>query len=493
MEKSLKARTIHALSWSLIQQVAVRGLQFGVGILLARLLNPGEFGLIAMLTVFLAIAQVLLDGGFAAALIQRKEVTELHRCSIFYLNIVAALILATVLWLCAPAIATFYHQSLLQRILRILILIPVINGFVVVQNTLLIKQLDFKKQTIILTSATVVSASVALVLAWHGYGVWSLVVQQLVQNTVNAALLWFLSDWRPSWLFSLHALREMFAFGWGMLCAAVLNTANDNLFPLLIGKCFSAVDLGFFNRAQNLQSNASQGLAAIANPVTLSVFSGLQDDLVRFRSGLRKAMTTMAFLQFPMMVGLAVVAKPLILVLLTSKWSPSIVYLQLLCFVGIFYPIHVLNLTVLFALGRSDLFLRLDVYKVSIMLLTAAMTIHWGIMALILGQIACSIIAYCLNSYYTKKLINYSIWNQLQDLYPYLAASALMGVSVMVIGSLLPFGNLGQLCVRVVSGATIYYLICRGLRLPALTELKSMAVRKRITPSAAPRVQVGDV
>jgi O-antigen/teichoic acid export membrane protein len=192
-------------------------------------------------------------------------------------------------------------------------------------------------------------------------------------------------------------------------------------------------------------------------------------------------------------VGLAVVAKPLILVLLTAKWSPSIAYLQLLCFVGLLYPVHLLNLNVLFATGRSDLFLRLDIYKVLLSLSSAAMTIHWGILALIWGQIACSVIAYFLNSYYTKRLINYSIWDQLQDLSPYLAASALMGVAVMAIGFFLPFGNLGQLCVRTVSGAAIYFLICRGLRVSALAELKSLAVRKRAAAAVVPEVQTESV
>jgi len=462
----------------MIQQLAVRGLQFGLGVVLARLLDPREFGLVAMLSVFLAVAQVLLDGGFAAALIQRKELTELHRCSIFYLNIAAALVLGVLLWLCAPGIATFYHQPLLKPMLRVLVLVPVINGFAVVQNTLLIKRLDFKKQTIILASASAVSGVVAFVLALRGYGVWSLVAQQIVQSVVNTVLLWLLGGWRPQLLFSLGALREMFAFGWGMLCAALLNMANDNLFPVLIGKFFTATDLGFFNRAQSVQSNASQNLGAIANRVTLSVFAGLQDDLPRFRSGLRKAMTGVAFLQFPMMVGLAVAAKPLVMLVFTEEWAPSIPYLQLLCFVGLLYPIHVLNLNVLFALGRSDLFLRLDVVKVVIFFLNALLTFRWGIKAMIWGQMITSVLAYFLNSYYTERLIHYSVWEQARDLCPYLAASALMGLIVMLAGSFLPPGDLGQLAFRTAFGVVVYLVLCRSMRLPALGELAGVAFRR---------------
>jgi O-antigen/teichoic acid export membrane protein len=253
-----------------------------------------------------------------------------------------------------------------------------------------------------------------------------------------------------------------------------LASVYDNLYPLLIGRFFSAGSLGYFNRAQSLQTIASQSLGSIANRVTFPLFSTLQDDLVRFRAGLRKAMTTIRFLQFPMMIGLAVVARPLILLVFTDKWAPCIPYLQLLSFAGLLYPLHVLNLNVLIALGRSDLFFRLEAFKVSLFLSAGLLTFHWGVLAMIWGQLGCDLLAYFLNSYYTKRLIGYSAWDQLRDLYPSLAASAVMGLLVTLAGSFLPPGNVVQLTFRIAFGALVYFLICRGMRSPALGELVSI-------------------
>jgi teichuronic acid exporter len=317
--------------------------------------------------------------------------------------------------------------------------------------------------------------------------VWSLVWYQLAQSVARTGLLWWFSDWRPKWLFSLNTLREMFGFGWGMLCSTILVSVYDSLYPLLIGKFFSAASLGYFNRAQSLQTIASQSLGAIANRVTFPVFSALQNDLVRFRSGIRKAMTTITFVQFPMMVGLAVVARPLILLVFTDKWAPCIPYLQLLAFAGLLYPLHVLNLNVLVALGRSDLFFRLEAFKVAIFLSVGLLTFHWGVLAMIWGQLGCDLVAYFLNSYYTKRLIGYSVWDQLRDLYPSLAAAALMGLLVTLAGSFLPPGNVFQLIFRIAFGALVYFLICRSMGSPAMGELLGI-IRGGVFTAAGARV-----
>lgn len=456
----------------------MRGLQFGISILLARLLVPEQFGLVAMLSVFTGFAQTLVDGGFGSALIQAKQPTEVQRCSIFYFNILISFLLAVALCIAAPWIAGFYHQPKLINILRALSFLPLINGLGLVQNVLLVRQLDVKKQTLILVAGTTVSGTVAVLMAFSGFGVWSLVAQQLTQSLVRAVLLWCSSNWRPVAGFSFQALGEMFRFGWGMLCSSILASAYDNLYPLLIGKFFSAASLGYFNRAQSLQTVASQSLGAIANRVTFPVFSAMQDDLVRFRSGLKKAMTTITFIQFPMMIGLAVVAKPLVLLVLTDKWENSIPYLQILAIAGMMYPLHVLNLNVLTSLGRSDLFFRLEVFKVAIFLATGLLTFRFGVLALLWGQLFCDVAGYFVNSYYTKRLIDYSVWKQLQDVCPCLVAAIVMGLLDSIVSSYLPSGNLFQLCFRVSFGALLYFLICFSMRLPAMGELASVVWRR---------------
>lgn len=477
MEESLKKRTIRALSWSFIQEAGLRGLQLGISIVLARILAPKEFGLVAMLSVFIALAQALVDGGLASALVQAKQPTEAHKCSVFYFNIGASILLAGMLWVAAPWIASFYRQPLLAPMLRVLGLVPVLNGLGLVQNALLIRNLELKKQTGILAASTGLSGVVAAALAWRGFGVWSLVFLYVTQSVARAGLLWLWNGWRPKRLFSLRALGEMLRFGWGMLCSSIVGSVYDNLYPLLIGRFFSAASVGYFNRAQSLQWIASQSLAVVASRVTFPVFSAMQDQSARLRAGLRKALTTISLLHFPMMIGLAVAAKPLILLVFTDKWAPCIPYLQLLALAGLPYPSHVLNLSLLMALGRSDLFFRLEVLKAAAFLGTGLVTFRWGIMAMIWGQLVCSVLAYFLNTYFTKKLIGYSVWEQLRDLYPCLAASVVMGLVVSLVGSLLPAGNVLQLSFRVVFGALVYWLLCRSFRSAALSEVAGLVFR----------------
>jgi teichuronic acid exporter len=478
MSASLKARTANALLWSFVQEVIGRGLQLGVGILLARMLSPIDFGLVAMLSIFIAVAQALVQGGLGSALIQRSELTEAHKSSAFYLNVVVGVFFAATLWLAASGIASFYHKPLLRDMIRVLALLPLLNGFCVVQDALLIRHLEFKKQTLMLVASTGAYGLTGVVLAWRGFGVWSLVYPLVSEAFIRTALLWWFSRWRPRWQFSRKAVGEMIAFGWGMLASALMSTVFDNLYSVIMGKCFSSAELGYFNRAQTLQANASQLLGTIANRVVFPVFSSLQEDPARFRSGLRNAMTTIAFVQFPMLVGLAVVAKPLVLIVFTEKWSFSIPYLQLLAIAGLFYPVHMLNLNVLASLGRSDLFFRLNVLKLLIYVLNALVTFRWGMTAMIWGLIAYNLPAYYLNSYYTGKLIGYTVGNQLKDLCPYLAASVLMGLVVTVFASFLPPINFLQLGFKIGFGVLVYVLICCAFRVSALGELVNLVWRR---------------
>jgi O-antigen/teichoic acid export membrane protein len=468
MPASLNSRTIGALSWSMTQEVTQRGLQFIIGIFLARLLGPEQFGLLAMLTVFIAVSDALLDSGFSSALIQRKEPTEADESSVFYFNIVIGFLLAGGLCLAAPLIAAFYHQPQLISLMRVLALVLVINSISVVQSALMVRRLDFKRQALISVASTAISGMVGLVMAWRGFGVWSLVGQQLAKGTIRSGLLWLLSPWRPKWLFRLSSLKALFGFGSGMVASIVLNNLFENLYLLVIGKLFSPVTLGFYTRAATLQTTVSQSLAAVANRVTFPVFSRLQDDPARLKRGLHRAMTTIALVQFPMLIGLAAVAKPLVLFLLTEKWAASIPYLQLLCFAGLLYPMHLLNLNVLIATGHTDLLLRLEIIKRLLVVVNISITFRWGVLAMVWGQVINNIIAYYLNSYFTRRLIGYSLAEQLRDLYPYLAASTVMGI--MVVWANLPL-------------SVVYWLLCRGLRLPALAELSGIIRSRKFVPA----------
>jgi O-antigen/teichoic acid export membrane protein len=471
MADSLKSKTIHALSWSFLESIGVQGVRFVIGIVLARLLFPEQFGLIGMLTIFMALAQTFLDSGFGAALIQKRDATQIDTCSIFYFNIAVGLVVAGFLCLVAPWIAAFYNQPILTPLTRALSLTIVINSFGLIQNTILTKQINFKTQTKVSLVAGVLSGIIGVILATTGFGVWSLAVQQISSAFFRTGFLWLLNTWRPALIFSLKSLREMFGFGSRLLAAVILNQIFENIYLLVIGKLFSATDLGFFTRAKTVQELPSQTLSGMVGRVTFPVFSTVQDDPARLKRGVKKVLTTLALVNFPMMLGLAVIARPLVWVLLTEKWALCVPYLQLLCLAEMLFPVHLINIHILQAVGRTDLILRLEILKKALIVINIALTWRWGISAMICGIIGTSIISYYLNSYYSGILIDYPIQAQLRDLFPYLIIALSMGVAVYLVGSL-PFPNdWSKLLVQIPSGIVIYVCLCRLFRLTAFVEI----------------------
>ena len=457
MTRSLKSKTLHGLFWSFFERVGQQGIQFIISIILARVLMPEQFGLIALLAIFMAIAQSFINSGFGLALIQKKDATHIDECSIFYFNIFVGFIAAGLMCLAAPWIADFYNQPLLTPLTRALYLNLIITAFGLVQITLLTKHIDFKTQLKVSVIATILSGTIGVTMALNGFGVWSLVAQSLSSNLFRTILLWFFNTWRPSLVFSPGALREMFGFGSRLLASGLLDTVFQNIYLVVIGKLFSLVSLGF------------------------PVFSTVQDDSNRMKRGMRKALTTMAFVNFPLMIGLALVAKPLVLVLLTEKWAPCIPYLQLLCMVGLLYPLHVINLNILVAKDHSDLFFRLEVLKKILVVISIAVTYRWGIIAMIYGQIIVSIFAYYLNSYYTGKLINYPFKEQVFDFAPYLAMSAVMGIGVYSVQLLPLSSNVTLLFFQVLTGVSIYTAMSYIFKMSAFVETLEI-MRDKLKP-----------
>jgi O-antigen/teichoic acid export membrane protein len=438
---------------------------------LARLLFPEQFGLIGMLTIFMAVAQSFLDSGFGAALIQKREVTLADTCSIFYLNIMVGLVAAGILCLVAPWIAAFYNQSILTPLTRALSLTIVINSFGLIQGAILAKEINFKTQTKVSLIASILSGIIGVTLAVTGFGVWSLAVQQISSTFFYTLFLWLLNSWRPALIFSLKSLGEMFSFGSRMLASGLLNQIFTNIYLLVIGRLFSANDLGYFTRAKTFQELPSHTLSEMVGRVIFPVFSTIQDDPPRLKKGFKKGLTFMVLVNFPIMIGLAVIARPLVVVLLTEKWVQSIPYLQLLCFLGLQFPVHLINLNLLQALGRSDLFLRLEIIKKVLVVINIFVTWRWGISAMIYGMIAMSIVCYFLNSYYTGVLIGYPMQEQLRDLFPYLIVAVLMGMAVYAVG-LLGFSNhWSRLLLQIAAGIVIYVCQCRLFRLRAFMEI----------------------
>lgn len=471
MANYLRSKTIRALSWSFFGNIWCYGVRFVIGIVLARLLFPEQYGLIGMLTIFIAVAQSFIDSGFSSALIQKREVTPADLCSVFYFNIVIGVVAAGLLCLLAPWVATFYKQPILKPLMRVLSLTIVIGSFGNIHYILLTKQINFKIQIRVGIFASVLSGITGVAFAAAGFGVWSLAFQQISSAFFQTVFLWLWNAWRPASIFSLKSLRDMFGFGSRLLASALLIQIFGNIYSLVIGKFFSATDVGFYTRAKNLEELPSRFFSWNVGLVTFPVFSIAQDDLAQLKRGLKKVLTFAVLVNFPLVIGLAIIARPLVLVLLTEKWAECIPYLQLFCGVELLFPVLLINQNLLQALGRSNLFLRLEIINKCLLVMNIAITWQWGISAMICGMIPLSIISCYLTCYYSGGLIGYPIWEQLLDLLPYLFMAMLMGLSVFAAG-LVQFPNYwAMLLIQITIGIVIYICLCRLFRLSAFMEI----------------------
>lgn len=470
----LKQKTIQSLVWSATDNVGVQLLQFIITIVMARQLFPEQYGLIAMLVIFMDIAQSLVDSGFGSALIQKQDATQVHYSSVFYFNILMGLLMAGILCLLSPFIARFYNQPVLVGLTCFMSFNLVINSWASVHTNVMVKNLDFKNLTKVSLLATVLSGIIGIYLAFQGFGVWSLAVQSVSATLFRTFFLWLFNRWRPSRVFSLTVLKELFAYGSRLLAAGLLDVIFGNLYYLVIGKMFSARDLGFYTQANRVKQMPAGSITAIVGKVTFPVFALLQSEPARFKNALQKSVTFLGLVNFPLMIGLAVVAEPMIMVLFTEKWALAIPYLQLLCMVGLLYPLQVINLNVLKATGRSDLFFRLEVIKKLITVVNIVICFRWGILGLIYGQMVGAFISYLLNSYYSGDLIGYSSREQIKDSLPYLLNATLMGGLVLLIPRFVVLDYLPLLVLQVISGVLIYAALCRWFKLRAYMEAVSI-------------------
>jgi len=452
-------KTINGMLWSISERFSLQGIQLVVSIILARLLEPAQFGLIGMLSLFMALAQSILDSGFGSALIQKKDAEHIDNCSIFYFNIVVGIFLTVILILSAPAIATFFDQPILIPLTRFLSLNIFINGFALVQSTILTKQMNFKAQLKVNLISVILSGLIGITLAYLGWGVWSLAIQSVLNTLFRTILYWISSAWKPSLIFSFSALGTMFFFGSKLLLSGLLDTFFQNIYQAFIGKMFSVSELGFYTRAMTMEQTAVTATSSSLGRVLFPAMAPLQDDVNRLRQAYKKTIGISLFFHFPLMFGLIGIADPLIKFLMTDKWAPSIPFFQLLCISGLLYPLQVLNLNILKVKGRSDLFLRLEILKKTIVVLAILLTYRWGVTGLIYGQIGISIIAYFLNSFFSGQLINYSMIEQIKDISPSFITAGLMGFLLLGVKDFLSFSFLPQIIIMTIIGVIVYLLL----------------------------------
>jgi teichuronic acid exporter len=475
---TLKQKTLTGLSWSFIDNIAVYGIQFIFGIILARFLSPVEYGLIGMLTIFIAISFSFIDSGFSQAIIRKQKATQIDYSTVFYFNIIVSLIFYFVLFFSANTISSFFDEPILEIILKILGIGLIIDSLSIIQRARLTKQINFKLQTKISVIASISSGIIGIILAFKGFGVWSLVVKMLTRQAFTTTFLWIWNEWKPSFVFSIKSFKEMFAFGSNLLFSGLIDTIYRNIYLLIIGKYFSATELGYYTRADQFKNLPSKNLSAVINRVSYPVLATIQNDKEQLKAACKRLIKSTMFITFILMIGLAAIAKPMVLTLIGEKWLPSVIYIQLLCIAGMLYPMHIINLNILKVIGRSDLFLKLEVIKKLLAIPIIFIGISFGIQAMIIAMFFNSLIGYFINSYYTGKFIGYSSIQQLRDIYSSFIISLLLGGIIFLEGHLLKIHFSIIFIIQIFTGIILFFVLVEATKLNDYIYLKNIVLKK---------------
>lgn len=430
---SLKKQALSGAFWGFLEQFSSYGISFAVSIILARLLLPEEFGLIAMITVFVALGARLMNAGLGSSLIRTKNPTQEDYSTVFLFNLGGSIVIYIIIFILAPYIANFYYQDILTNIIRWYAIIYIINAFSMIQLTRLTKLMDFKTQMIVAIPSSIISGSIGVYMAYSGYGVWSLVGQALSQSAVSTMQLWYWSKWTPSWVFSKEKFKYHFKFGYKLTLSGILDTIFTNIYAVIIGKFFPAAQVGFYRRADSLKQLPITIISSVIAKVTYPLFAQIKDDNLRLKSIYKKIMQLIIFIVAPTLIVLGILAEPLFRFLFTEKWLPAVPYFQILIFSGILYPIHAFNLNILQVKGRSDLFLKLEVIKKVITVIVLIIAFQFGIYGLLFGSVLISLLAFFVNTHYSGKFINYTAWEQAKDILPILALALVVGALVYII------------------------------------------------------------
>ena len=475
---SLKDKTVKGVIWSAVDRFSAQGIQFVFSILIARLLVPEDYGVIAMLNIFLAVSQTFIDSGFGTALIRKIDRTETDFSTVFYFNIAVAVFFYLGLFFAAPAIANFYNTPLLVPVTRVTAINLVIGSLSGIHNAKLSIAIDFKSRAKISIVSAVLTGAVGLWMAYSGYGVWALVVQTVFAGIIRTIMLWIIVKWYPKLVFSWQSFKEMFSFGSKLLASGLLDTIYNNIYPLVIGKVFSPTTLGVYSKANSLAQFPSSNITSVLHSVTFPVLSTIQNEEDRLAAAYKRFLRIAAFVVFPLMMGLSAVADPFIWLALTDKWEGAIYLLQIICFWMMWYPIHAINLNILQVKGRSDYFLKLEIIKKIQGVIVLCITVPMGIVAMCYGSLISSIICLIWNTYYTKKLFGYGFFAQMKDLFPVIMHSLAMWLLVSVIVHFMP--NLWlKLIVGVLSGMVYYIVGAYLMKFPEMDELLSILKLKR--------------
>lgn len=458
----LKQKAVKGVAWNTINTVSTLAVNFIVGIILARKLMPDDFGAIAMIQVFTSVLAIFTDGGgLTLALVRKENRTETDKSTVFVYNIVACYIIYGIIYCIAPLIAKFYAIPILCKLTRISSLSLLISPFAGIQRMHLTSAIDFKTQTSIGIAASLTSSILAITMAYCGYGVWSLAVPGVLHTIISTGLLIAIVRWKPNTGFSWSSFRELFGYSSKLLISSLIDKIYNNITPLIVGKFFSPTQLGIYNQAQKWPNLPSQTFTSVLQTVTFPLLSKLQDDKVRLTTTYVHILRLSAYICFPLIVGLATIAKPLTIILVTEKWIDSVILMQLICLSMMWYPIHAINLNLLTVTGRSDYFLKLEVIKKVLGLMVMFLALPFGLVAFCAAGIASSLVALFINTWYTKKIINYGFREQMKDLLPFLFNNLIMGFLCLLVQ--MPFESNILKLIIVIPVAIVYYILSSSI------------------------------
>lgn len=473
MSQSLKQKTVKGVSWSFVDSISSQGISFLVGLVLARLVTPAEYGLVGILLIFVSIFDCIVNCGFTSALIRKNDAKDIDYNTAFLTNLVISIFLCFILFVSASLIADFFSQPQLVVLTRVISISVVIHALALVQRTILTKRLDFKTQAKANVTSALLSGIIGISMAFCGFGVWSLVAQYLSRVIFSTLLLWILNRWWPKLQFSWNSFKEMFSFSWKLLVSSLIDVAWRDIYQVVIGKCYAPATLGQYARAHQFGSIFSSNLTTIIQRVSYPVLSSIQDDKERMKEAYRRVIKVTMLITFIMMLGLAAISRPMIEVLIGRQWLIAAGFLPIICLQMMLYPLHAINLNMLQVQGRSDLFLKLEIIKKCVAVIPLLMGIFINIYWMLWGSVFAGLFAYYLNSYYSGKFLNYSMWSQMKDILPSFCIAICMALITYMV-SLLPFSPFILLPAQIIIGAGIAILLCEWTKLSEYKELKSI-------------------
>lgn len=478
---SLKKQAVSGMLWTFAQQFSTQGIGFIISVVLARLLLPAEFGIIGMVAIFMGVGGALVDSGLASSLIRTPDANEEDFSTVFYFNILGSILMYFILYLIAPFIANFFNQPILIGLIRVYGITFIINAFSTIQLTRLTQKMDFKTQMIVSVPALIGGGVLGIALAYMGYGVWSLVWMRLSQSFLKSLQLWIVTKWKPSLIFSMAKFKYHFSFGYKLLLSGLLDTVFTNIYTVIIGKLFLPAQLGFFTRASSVVRLPVDNISGALNKVTYPLFASIKDDDERLRKVYKQIMQMVTFLIAPTLIITGVLATPLFRFVFTEKWLPAVPYFQILCISGILHPFHLYNLNILNVKGRSDLFLKLEIIKKILIVITILLTIPFGMYGLLWGMVVSSFLGLFINTHYSGKFIHYSGFEQIKDVLPILLIGIIAGALTLGLDQVMinfKAIDLFRITLGTLVGALSYWTMAVIFKFQSIHDLKTLIIKK---------------